>query len=258
MNHLGRWLSALVDGELDGAERDRVLNHIAGCTACRQEANAMRALKRRLTALGDSCAESPITGRLIELARGDEELAAGLRSAATSWSVAGFESPPGRGSRQIRTGWKIATGSATSALLAIGVSAFLLGNGSSEPPVPKITPSVDSYFQQHGFDVGQEPAGPTSATAAAASGGQVGAQYWTHQVTSARLDPRGPQTMRLGVLADPAGSAASSLPSAGSMASASASPSPSPSTSASASPAATAPASHDSSPHRLPASRSSK
>lgn len=256
MNHLGRWLSALVDGELDGTERDRVLNHIAGCASCRQEANAMRALKRRLTALGDSSTESPITGRLIELAKGDEEIAAGMRAGATSWSVAAFDPPPGRRARQVRPGWKIATGSATSALLAIGVSAFLLGNGSGEPPVPKITPSVDSYLVQHSFDAGQEPAGSTPATGPATAGGQVGAQYWTHQVTSARLDPRRPQTVRFGVLADPAGSAGGSTSSAGSMASASASASPS--TSASPSPAATAPASHDRSPHRHPASRSTK
>ena len=58
MSHLGLWLSALVDGELDGIERDRVLNHVAGCDMCRTEANAMRALKRRLTALGETCAET--------------------------------------------------------------------------------------------------------------------------------------------------------------------------------------------------------
>ncbi|HEX7993949.1 MAG TPA: zf-HC2 domain-containing protein [Streptosporangiaceae bacterium] len=257
MNHLGRWLSALVDGELDGTERDRVLNHIAGCAACRREANAMRALKRRLTALGDSCAESPITGRLIELASDDEEIAGPMRSGATSWSAAACDPPPGRGARQIRPGWKIATGSATSALLAIGVSAFLLGNGSGEPPVPKITPSVDSYLLQHSFDAGQLPAGSTPASGVAAAGSQAAnAQYWTHQMTSARLDPRSPQTVRLGLLADPAGSVAGSTPSAGSVASALASASPS--TSASASPAATAPASHDRSPHKHPASRSTK
>jgi putative zinc finger protein len=256
VNHLGRWLTALVDGELEDTERDRVLNHIAGCAACRREANAMRALKRRLTALGDSCAESPITGRLIELAKGDEEIAAAMRSGATSWSVAAVDPRPGRGGRHMRPGWKIATGSATSALLAIGVSAFLLGNGSGEPPVPKITPSVDSFLMQHSFDAGQQPAGSTPSAGAATAGGQPGAQYWTHQVTSARLDPRNPQTVRFGVLAEPAGSVTGSPASAGSVASAPASASPS--TAASASPAATAPASHDRSPHNHPASRGTK
>src|SRR6266567_2620458 len=71
VSHLGHWLSALVDGELDGTERDHVLNHVAGCRSCREEANAMRALKRRLTALGETSAEPAITGRLIELAGRD-------------------------------------------------------------------------------------------------------------------------------------------------------------------------------------------
>ena len=61
MSHLGRWLSAQVDGELDGVERDRVLNHLAGCDACREEANALRVLKRRMTALGDSAAETRLS-----------------------------------------------------------------------------------------------------------------------------------------------------------------------------------------------------
>ena len=75
MSHLGRWLSALVDEELDGAERDRVLNHLARCAPCRQEANALRALKRRMIALGEDAADSAIVGRLMELVRSDSELA---------------------------------------------------------------------------------------------------------------------------------------------------------------------------------------
>ena len=52
MTHLGRWLSALVDGELDDIERDRILNHLARCLPCRVEANELRALKRRVTEFG--------------------------------------------------------------------------------------------------------------------------------------------------------------------------------------------------------------
>jgi anti-sigma factor RsiW len=262
VNHLGRWLTALVDGELDGAERDRVLNHVAGCEACRQEANAMRALKRRLIAFGETCAEPPITGRLIELAQGDRG-AAGPRFGAASWWAAFPDRAPGNKSRQ-RPGWKIASGSATGALLAIGIAAFLLGNVSAAPPAPKITPSVDSYLLQHSFDAGQQPAGSTPASGATATGGQAGsAQYWTHGLTSAKLDPRSPgQVVQLGPLAEPGGSTGGSAPGAGPVASATASPSPV--TSASASPAATAPAaatspaSPDSSANKQPASRSTK
>ena len=38
MSHLGDQLSALVDGELDGAERDRAHAHLASCEQCRAEA----------------------------------------------------------------------------------------------------------------------------------------------------------------------------------------------------------------------------
>ena len=166
MSHLGRWLSALVDGELDGEERDRVLNHIAGCEACRQETNAMRALKRRLTALGDTSDDSAIAGRLIELGRGDQPAEAGPMHGALSTrpSQLGLAE---RGPRQIMQGLRMAAGSAGGALLAIGLFAFLLGNTDSQPPAPKVTPSVDSYLLQHTRDAGEAPAGSVPVTRAA-------------------------------------------------------------------------------------------
>jgi putative zinc finger protein len=255
VSHLGRWLSALVDGELDGAERDRVLNHVAACAACRQEANAMRALKRRLTALGDTSGEAPIASRLLELPRSDWASASGVY-ATVPWSAPARPPQRSGGQRHARLGWKIATGSATSALLAIGVIAFLLGNASGEPPVPKITPSVDSYLLQHSRDAGQEPAAATSAGSQAGSSG-----YWSHLVTPVMLDPRRPGTAQRGQLAEPVrpmtGTTAVPGPvasgSAGPVASASASP-------GSASPGSASPgqALPRHSPHPYPASRSSK
>ena len=38
MSHLGERLSALIDGELDGAELDRAHAHLAGCEPCRTAA----------------------------------------------------------------------------------------------------------------------------------------------------------------------------------------------------------------------------
>src|SRR5262249_15002023 len=102
MSHLGRWLSALVDGELDPAERDRVLNHLAGCRSCLREANEMRALKRRLTALGDSSDDGAIAGRMIELVRSEQGSFG--RFAPTRWpGERGKVRMPGR--RLIRPGW---------------------------------------------------------------------------------------------------------------------------------------------------------
>jgi hypothetical protein len=150
MGHLGLYLSAQVDGELDGVERDRVLNHIAGCDACRQEANALRALKRRMTALGDSSGDAAIAGRLMELARSDTD-----RFTATARSR--WQPPLGQhgfGSRPSWFSWRVATGSAGSALLVIGVIAFMLGGTQPDLPVPKVTPAVDAYWTQHSYDTG--------------------------------------------------------------------------------------------------------
>ncbi|HUD36525.1 MAG TPA: zf-HC2 domain-containing protein [Streptosporangiaceae bacterium] len=150
MGHLGLYLSAQIDGELEGVERDRVLNHIAGCDACRQEANALRALKRRMTAFGDSSGDAAIAGRLMELARSETDRC--TATARSRWQ------PPlgqhGLGSRQSWLSWRVATGSAGSALLAIGVIAFMLGGTQPDLPVPKVTPAVDAYWTQHNYDTG--------------------------------------------------------------------------------------------------------
>ncbi|MFI0353542.1 anti-sigma factor family protein [Actinomadura sp. 9N407] len=53
MSCLGERLTALVDGELGHEERDRALAHLALCTRCRSEADALRRLKGRLRGLGD-------------------------------------------------------------------------------------------------------------------------------------------------------------------------------------------------------------
>ena len=51
MSHLGVQISALVDGELSGAELDRANAHLAACEKCRTEAAELRQLKRDLRAL---------------------------------------------------------------------------------------------------------------------------------------------------------------------------------------------------------------
>jgi anti-sigma factor RsiW len=60
----GDLLSGLVDGELDHASRERVLSHLLMCPACQAEAEALRALKSRLSWAG---AETPIpSGQLVD------------------------------------------------------------------------------------------------------------------------------------------------------------------------------------------------
>ncbi|GAA3722543.1 hypothetical protein HDA32_000836 [Spinactinospora alkalitolerans] len=71
MNHLGERLSALVDGELGHADRDRALSHLAVCESCRFEAEMLRRLKRRLTGLGAPEPSTDFMGRLSALSASD-------------------------------------------------------------------------------------------------------------------------------------------------------------------------------------------
>lgn len=159
MSHLGRWISAQVDGELAGVERDKLLNHIAGCEACREEANTLRALKRRMTELSGSADEESIAGRLIEIGRSEQDFAAQIfgspQFGQMAWptELPDFDDVP----RQPRLSWRMATGSAGTVLLTLGVLAFMLGGSRPDVPVPRVTPAVDSYWKQHTNDTGQQP-----------------------------------------------------------------------------------------------------
>lgn len=73
MSHLGERLSALVDGELSHAERDRALSHLAACETCRFEAEMLRGLKRRLNGMGAPQPSLDFMGRLSALT-GAEDL----------------------------------------------------------------------------------------------------------------------------------------------------------------------------------------
>src|SRR6185437_14575100 len=68
VSHLGELLSALVDGELNGAELDRANAHVAACGACRVEANALRRLKHELRSLAEVSEADDVTKRLLALA----------------------------------------------------------------------------------------------------------------------------------------------------------------------------------------------
>ena len=177
MSHLGRWLTALVDGELDWVERDRVLNHLARCEGCRREANALRALKRRMTALGDTSADD-VTSRLLDLPRSPGMAGDDLADIDAAWPH--WSAPPGRWTRwparrahrgwRAHRRWKVATGSAAALLATVGAAAFLLGGSAPGRPLPQVTPSVDTFWLQHSYDVGQvpaanlEPAAPSAPT----------------------------------------------------------------------------------------------
>jgi len=156
MSHLGHRLSALIDGELDDSERDRVLMHLAGCDSCREDAVALRILKRRMNALGEAAADSGLTGRLMGLAQPSGAAGPGGQARWSHMAAAG--SVTSHGGRELRPSWYVAFGATAVVLVGVGTAAFLAG-GSREQPEPRVTPAVDTYVLQHDLMTGVVPAG---------------------------------------------------------------------------------------------------
>jgi len=182
MSHLGDRLSALVDGELGGAELDRAHAHLAGCEPCRIEAAELRALKQKLRGLMDGApAEAAMTRRLIAMTGPGGpvpprhrllRVVPGRRPAAGPAS-----SRPGPGPAQKTPGtlkpWPSARRrrylvlGTVSLVVGLGTAAFTVGGGGDAAPGPRITPPVEMYSVEHAITTGEVPfpapsAGPSS------------------------------------------------------------------------------------------------
>ena len=173
MTHLGDRLSALIDGELDGAERDRAHAHLAGCDQCRTEAAELRALKRKLGSLLPSApAEAAMTRRLIAMTGPGGPLPPRRRPGKP-----GKPGKPGRQASQARQARREtrrpgSRGPVRRRYLVIGTMSLVVGlstvaftaGGSGEAtPGPRITPPVEMYSVEHAITTGEVPfTGPSS------------------------------------------------------------------------------------------------
>ncbi|HEY2549328.1 MAG TPA: zf-HC2 domain-containing protein [Streptosporangiaceae bacterium] len=159
MNHLGQRLSALIDGELDTAERERVIMHLARCGACRDEAAALRTLKQRMNALGETAADAALTGRLMQLARPEDLFRAPrVPGGPVPWpDLDGAASTAGWAGRDLKPAWFLAAGAFGVSLAGLAAAAFVAG-GTGQAPAPRVTPAVYSYLTQHDIDSGIVPA----------------------------------------------------------------------------------------------------
>jgi len=181
MSHLGDRLSALIDGELNAAERDRVHAHLAGCAECRAEANELRALKKELRDLGDVPPGDGLTRRLIGIAEPGAPVPPRRQARRMTGSSArprpGFRTVPGAvgapgpasrppsrpvpvrgpGHRRHRARY-LALGVVSCAVAGLSVTAFTMGGGQ-QTPGPRITPQVQLYSVQHALTTGQLPPG---------------------------------------------------------------------------------------------------
>ena len=145
MSHLGQRLSALIDGELSHAQRERALAHLARCEPCRREAAALRVLKQRMHALGEATANTALTDRLVAL--GARGLApGGIGLPRRRWPVRSF-----------------AVAVLAVAGLGVPAPAFMAGGGQAEPG-PGVTPAIDMFMTQHEFSTGEMPASTASAS----------------------------------------------------------------------------------------------
>jgi len=172
VSHLGRRLSALIDGEVSNDERDQMHAHLVGCEECRAEAAALRTLKRRVHGLGETPADGALTSRLIALAALGEPPPARPRFLAASrvWGEAGdwhdHVSPftgedseitsaastgRDRGHGLVRPGhtkYMVAGAVAAALAVSLGAASFAAGGGG-QAPGPRVVPEVDVYsFEQ--------------------------------------------------------------------------------------------------------------
>jgi anti-sigma factor RsiW len=146
VSHLGRNLSALVDGELSPAARDRAHAHLVVCEQCRAEANALRELRKRMRGLPDAPVSDALTRRLMFI--GEPGGPVPLRGHLGPLSRAvSFGGRPRHRRRYVALG---------AACMVAGLSgtAFSLG-GSPSVPGPRVTPPVEMYSVEHAMTTGE-------------------------------------------------------------------------------------------------------
>ena len=170
MSHLGDLLSALVDGELSGAELDRANAHVAACGACRVEANALRRLKQELRSLAAEVSEpDDITTRLLAMtSEADRDAPVPVRyldrgRPRAAQTLAAADSavvlPPRRRLIRRRRGRYLLWSTVSAVVVGIGTAAFGMGGGSSggSSPGPQITPQLEVFDVQHAIFSGDVP-----------------------------------------------------------------------------------------------------
>jgi anti-sigma factor RsiW len=153
VSHLGDLLSALVDGELSGADLDRANAHVAACGACRVEANALRRLKHDLRALAEVSDSGDITRRLLAM---PSQVAPADPAVPAQARALGRES--GQRHRLIsrRRGRYVLWTTVSLVVVGIGTAAFGMG-GSTGATEPRITPQLEVFDIQHAITSGDVP-----------------------------------------------------------------------------------------------------
>jgi anti-sigma factor RsiW len=181
VNHLGEQISALIDGELAGADLDRANAHLAACGRCRAEAAELRQLKRDLRALFDFSGDDGLTGRLLAMTGPDLPEAPvpsrrlpgeQYRGELPTYDARDKRSPRGRGRGPARSarvagparpakrsrGRYVLWSVISLFVIGVGTAAFTMGGaGGSAAPGPKITPQLEMFSVEHAMISGDVP-----------------------------------------------------------------------------------------------------
>lgn len=167
-------LSALVDGELGHAERERAQVHLAHCPGCRAEVESLRALRARLdrAALGTPAPPAALLAGLVAMGAGLEPADARAVSpaagrpragvAATAPSGRADASRPGRGTRRGRALRRRVAGGA--AVLGVLGGLFVLGGRPTDAPAP-VDPGGDRFVTEFVDVPGEQPLGTVPVVA---------------------------------------------------------------------------------------------
>lgn len=177
MNHLGHRVSALVDGQLGHAERDRALAHVAHCPSCQAAVEAERTVKSRLSAAAGPAPSPGLLAALHGLAEPGGPVAPRPRSMPLGPVVPTLP-PPGRGpfgarrdsrgpapARRVRRVRYAAAGALSVAGLVLG-TAFAAGGGAGGTVV--VPPSAELSVE-HAATTNGLPLGDPAFTAVTAS-----------------------------------------------------------------------------------------
>jgi len=182
VSHLNEQLSALIDGELNGTELDRVNAHLAACEQCRSEAASLRVLKRELRNLATTPRHSDdLTRRLVAMAGPGGPVAPRRPLAGAPRPRPAFRAYPDRpvtpratftarayqtrpGSCSPNDAWarrrrrpRAAVG-ALSLGVTVGIVAFVLSLiGVDLPSGTKLTPRMEFTTIEHAFVSGDIP-----------------------------------------------------------------------------------------------------
>jgi anti-sigma factor RsiW len=190
--------SALVDGALDDADRERVLAHLIDCAACRAEVAELRRLRRLLNtrATPDAPPSFDLSDRLVAIAGAE----AREPLLATPFRRTGAAALRPRRRRRARALAAAGTAGATAVLVAS------VGLAAAPPSATRITDPTVGAQAEFGALTAQLPLADSIGSVLMASGQHLGGSLTTASVWAAgpTTDPSAPleldEAAALGVL----------------------------------------------------------